>query len=63
MNRKQINLQNDEKIKLLPTFEDTHGFIRNNLERTNAFVHCQAGVSRSATLVIAFLMKEQRWSR
>jgi protein-tyrosine phosphatase len=31
------------------------------LEQTNVLVHCQMGMSRSSTLVIAFLMKEFNW--
>jgi len=40
-------------------FTDSSRFIRNALKCGGVvFVHCYGGVSRSATLVIAFLMQE-----
>ena len=39
-------------------FDRCHRFIRTAVERNGAvLVHCQAGVSRSATVIIAYLMK------
>ena len=44
-------------------FEETYDFIRQNLlEGKNVLVHCHAGKSRSATVVIAFLMRDKKIS-
>ena len=39
-------------------FKKAHEFIDENLKTRNVLVHCQAGVSRSATIVISYIMKE-----
>lgn len=39
-------------------FKEAISFIEENLEHSNVLVHCWAGMSRSATLVIAYLMKK-----
>jgi atypical dual specificity phosphatase len=38
-------------------FDSSLSFIESSLERTNILVHCMAGISRSVTLVLAYLMK------
>ena len=38
-------------------FETAADFIHQSRKETNILVHCMAGISRSATLVLAYLMK------
>jgi protein-tyrosine phosphatase len=43
-------------------FYRVHDIISNSVaENKNVIVHCAAGMSRSATLVIAYLMIENKW--
>lgn len=51
----QLPLEDDYDEEILPWFERSHEFIRTS--RKNVLVHCHAGVSRSATIVISYLMK------
>ncbi|KAL7718782.1 Dual specificity protein phosphatase [Entamoeba marina] len=44
-------------------FEETFNFIEENISsEKNVLVHCVAGVSRSASLVISYIMKKQKLS-
>jgi protein-tyrosine phosphatase len=38
--------------------DEAHTYIKSMLQDHNVLVHCQMGMSRSSSLVIAFLMKE-----
>ena len=60
---KWIDLEDNMNAWIFPELKDACEFIRSNLEKTNVFVHCHVGVSRSATLVIAFMMVLKGWDR
>jgi protein-tyrosine phosphatase len=47
-------------FSLDPYFEQAADFINQNISLTNVLVHCMAGVSRSVSFVIAYLMKYRR---
>ncbi len=47
---------------ILRFFEQAYEHIEEGLKIGNVLVHCFAGVSRSSTIVISFLMKKLNWS-
>ncbi|XP_053376179.1 protein phosphatase Slingshot homolog 2-like isoform X3 [Mercenaria mercenaria] len=52
-----------DQSDLLKYWEDTHRYINKARRRgSKALVHCKMGISRSASTVIAYLMKENKWS-
>jgi len=57
-----IPISDDDLSTITNHFEPMHQFIKKNLKRTNVLVHCFAGTSQSATVVISFLMKEKSLS-
>ncbi|XP_054647782.1 protein phosphatase Slingshot homolog isoform X2 [Dunckerocampus dactyliophorus] len=58
-----IRVYDVEATDLLSHWTDTYNFINTARKSGQAvLVHCKMGVSRSASTVIAYAMKQQRWS-
>lgn len=54
---KKIKCYDVETQNLLPYLDDAADFISKELEKTNVFVHCFAGVSRSTSAICAYFIK------
>ncbi|GBB90551.1 hypothetical protein RclHR1_17540004 [Rhizophagus clarus] len=61
---KVISVRDYNSQNLITHFDATHKFIQMTLqeENNNILVHCQAGISRSPTVIIAYIMKTQKMS-
>eukprot|EP00048_Salpingoeca_helianthica_P008547 m.123848 g.123848 ORF g.123848 m.123848 type:complete len:973 (-) comp14632_c4_seq7:24-2942(-) len=58
-----IRVYDTSATKLLPHWENTYRFIREARRNgSSVLVHCKMGVSRSASTVIAYAMKQYSWS-
>lgn len=53
---KEIPIDDTVEAQILPYFDDTYQFIESTSE--SILVHCKVGVSRSSTVVVAYLMKK-----
>jgi protein-tyrosine phosphatase len=49
------------KANIREIFEEAHSFIDGHRQNGNVYVHCYAGISRSATCVITYLMRIFSW--
>lgn len=60
----RINVEDNVNTDIYPYFRSTYKFIDNAiLSGGNVLIHCRMGISRSATLVIAYLMKKFNLTR
>ena len=50
-----------ETFDLSQFFEQSIDFIERHRKYTSVYVHCFYGVSRSASIVIVYLMKKNKW--
>ncbi|XP_069609024.1 protein phosphatase Slingshot homolog 3 isoform X2 [Ranitomeya imitator] len=58
-----IRVLDEESTNLLQYWKETHSFISSARRKgTCVLVHCKMGVSRSASTVIAYAMKEYEWT-
>jgi len=57
-----IAAEDVEHFNLARHFDKMIDFIEKHKAVCNVFVHCFAGVSRSSTTVIAYLMKSNGWT-
>lgn len=59
----RLVISDDDNEKISPHFSSVYNLVKlSRLENKNIFIHCLGGLSRSPTLVIAYLMIEHRWS-
>jgi dual specificity phosphatase 12 len=59
---KYIQLSDQPKEDLLSHLDDTEAFILEGISKGAVLVHCYFGVSRSATVIIAYIMKKYHLS-
>ena len=58
-----LDILDSEKVKIKQYFEQTNKFIDEAIKNNgNVLVHCHAGISRSSTILMAYIMKSQKMS-
>ena len=58
-----LDILDSEKANIKQYFEETYKFIDEAIKnKGSVLVHCHAGVSRSSTILIAYIMKSQKMS-
>ncbi|KAM9955456.1 hypothetical protein ACTFIW_010452 [Dictyostelium discoideum] len=53
-----VEIFDDVNFNIIEKFDKCFEFIDSNIENNGILVHCNAGVSRSATILISYLMKK-----
>jgi hypothetical protein len=53
----KINLEDQPLAYIYHYFASSHTFLLKHLHEGNVLVHCKMGISRSASIVIAYLMR------
>jgi len=57
-----VSIEDNGSESMLPHFDMACAFVHQQRQRGGVLVHCKGGISRSPTLVIAYLMKHERLS-
>lgn len=58
----RLVIEDDDAENIIPNCYTAHAIISQALQKKKTvMVHCKAGMSRSAALVIAYLMIENKW--
>ncbi|KAJ7374776.1 dual specificity phosphatase 19 [Desmophyllum pertusum] len=59
---KTVEILDLPEIQICHYFPEMFNFITDSFKNGAVLVHCNAGVSRSATVVLGYLMSSNRWS-
>ncbi|MBA3972045.1 MAG: dual specificity protein phosphatase family protein, partial [Bacteroidetes bacterium] len=57
---KFIEIPDHPAVGIFFRFDEAYNFIREGVSKGGVYIHCHAGISRSSTFVIAYLMREYR---
>ena len=57
----ELKLTDHYPQQLFPIFETAYEIIKHHNKNSKIYIHCMSGVSRSASLVIFYIMKEKKW--
>merc|ERR1711879_915855 len=55
----RIALEDQPHVSIHPHFEEGIQFIKEGIADKGVLVHCMCGVSRSVTMILAYLIKER----
>jgi protein-tyrosine phosphatase len=53
-----ISIHDSPEVQISEYFKETYNFINRNNTTGNVLVHCHAGISRSVTIVLYYLMRK-----
>eukprot|EP01137_Pigoraptor_chileana_P031415 Opistho-2@19225 len=57
-----VPLEDEVHVEIMSKFDETFKFIDDNRKCGPVFVFCNMGVSRSSTIVIAYMMRHKKWT-
>jgi dual specificity phosphatase 12 len=59
-NYMKLEVEDSEDENILFNFEAVYNFIEEGLKNGGVLIHCRGGISRSPTIIIAYLMKSRK---
>lgn len=57
-----VPIKDKRNVNIRQHFEQCYNFIEDSRKRTNVLIHCKAGVSRSVSVLVAYIMKKFNYS-
>jgi protein-tyrosine phosphatase len=58
----RIPIDDRSDVNIHPYLAPASDYIESNIQKGNVFVHCYAGISRSASIIIAYLILKKNYT-